>query len=122
MAYAVLQCGPSRSTDREKLLSFNGGRFEFFLWSRHWLKQHEDGLRIPNSSVQFTTNAGGEALLRFHRKISFIKESYNASEDENQRRFAPDAAAGTAAFLQSKSLNLNCFYGVNVLDTLLAMS
>jgi hypothetical protein len=81
-------------------------------------------MKIGSGSLterQLTTNAGGEALLRFHRKISFIKESYNTSEDENQRRFAPDAAAGQPRF-QSKSLNLNCFYGVNVLDTLLTMS
>jgi hypothetical protein len=70
---------------------------------------------------QFTTNAGGEALLRFHRKISFIKESYNTSEGENQRRFAFGAAAGQPCFL-SKLLNFNYLYGVNVLDTLLAMS
>ncbi len=45
-----------------------------------------------------TTNAGGEALLRFHRKISFIKESYNTSDDENQRRFAPGEAARQSCF------------------------
>jgi hypothetical protein len=87
---------PSYSTDREKLLSSNGGRSSFLS-----SQPGSSNMKIGSESLaerQLTTNAGGEALLRFHRKISFIKESYNTSEDENQRRFAPDAAAGQPLF------------------------